>query len=79
MASTSGTIILYLYGCLASAIIGDTFGLYLAISIRSLPLLFENSTAYTFPFGPTISETWETVVPEAAPKYNTLAPGTIGQ
>ena len=25
--------------------------------------------------GPTISDTWETVVPEAAPRYRTLAPG----
>jgi hypothetical protein len=27
--------------------------------------------------GPTTSDTWETVVPEAAPKYKTLAPGLI--
>jgi hypothetical protein len=27
--------------------------------------------------GPTISETWDTVVPEAAPRYKTLDPGFI--
>ena len=27
--------------------------------------------------GPTISETCETVVPEAAPKYSTLEPGLM--
>lgn len=25
--------------------------------------------------GPTTSDTWDTVVPEAAPRYKTLAPG----
>ena len=25
--------------------------------------------------GPTTSDTWETVVPDAAPKYRTLLPG----
>lgn len=27
--------------------------------------------------GPTISETWDTVVPEAAPRYMTFAPGLM--
>lgn len=27
--------------------------------------------------GPTMSETWDTVVPDAAPRYSTLAPGLI--
>lgn len=27
--------------------------------------------------GPTMSETWDTVVPEAAPRYMTLAPGLM--
>lgn len=27
--------------------------------------------------GPTMSETWDTVVPEAAPRYMTFAPGLI--
>jgi hypothetical protein len=41
------------------------------------PLRCENSTAYTAPFGPTMSETCETDVPDAAPKYSTLQPGLI--
>lgn len=39
----------------------------LAILMRSLPGLCENSTAYTQPVGPTISDTCDTVVPAAAP------------
>lgn len=27
--------------------------------------------------GPTMSETWDTVVPEAAPRYMTFAPGLM--
>jgi len=42
-----------------------------------LPLLCENSTAKTAPVGPTMSETWETLVPEAAPRYSTLPPGLM--
>mmetsp|Transcript_6412 Transcript_6412/g.8900 ORF Transcript_6412/g.8900 Transcript_6412/m.8900 type:complete len:207 (-) Transcript_6412:102-722(-) len=45
--------------------------------MRSLPGLWENSTAYTQPEGPTMSLTWDTVVPAAAPIYNTLEPGPI--
>jgi hypothetical protein len=45
-----------------------TLVLFLAIFTKSLPDLGENSTAYTIPVGPTISETWDTVVPEAATK-----------
>jgi hypothetical protein len=82
---------------------GITLVLFLAILTRSLPLRWENSTAYTNPVckqmtcsgqlthstnhlpmkhklwwyltGPTISDTWDTVVPEAAPRYNTRVPG----
>jgi len=54
-----------------------TLVLFLAMLTKSLPDLAENSTAYTIPSGPTMSETWETVVPEAPPKYNTLDPGTM--
>ncbi|CAL4242805.1 unnamed protein product, partial [Meganyctiphanes norvegica] len=42
---------------------------------RSRPDLCENSTAYTTPSCPTISDTCDTVVPLAAPKYRTLHPG----
>lgn len=42
-----------------------------------LPLLCENSTAKTAPVGPTMSDTWETLVPEAAPRYRTLPPGLM--
>ena len=41
------------------------------------PGLCENSTAYTVPSGPRMSDTCETVVPEAAPRYSTLEPGGI--
>ena len=54
-----------------------TLVLFLAIFTKSLPLLCENSTAQTQPVGPTISDTWDTVVPEAPPKYKTLKPGLI--
>ena len=40
---------LYLWGCLASSIIGTTLVLFFATLIRSLPDLCENSTAYTRP------------------------------
>lgn len=43
----------------------------------NLPLLCENSTAKTEPSGPTISDTWDTLVPEAAPKYKTFEPGLM--
>ena len=49
--------ILYLCGCLASSIIGIILVRFLATLIRSRPLRCENSTAYTSPSGPTISET----------------------
>ena len=45
----SPTSILYLWGCLASSIIGITFVLFLATLMRSRPDLWENSTAYTRP------------------------------
>ena len=54
---------------------GTTFMRFLATLMRSLPDLWENSTAYTMPSGPTMSATWETVVPLAAPRYSTLLPG----
>ena len=54
---------------------GTTFILFFATLIRSLPDLCENSTAYTMPSGPTMSATWDTVVPLAAPRYSTLLPG----
>lgn len=54
-----------------------TFVLCFAMFTKSLPLLCENSTAYTTPSDPTTSATWDTVVPLAAPKYNTFAPGFI--
>ena len=73
--STALTSILYLCGCLASSIMGITFVLFLAMFIRSRPLLWENSTANTRPSSPTTSDTWLTVVPDAAPRYKTLAPG----
>ena len=41
------------------------------------PLLCENSTAKTVPSGPTMSETCETLVPDAAPKYRTFKPGLM--
>ena len=47
-----------------------------ALAARS-PLLCENSTAYTAPSLPTMSETWDTLVPDAAPRYNTFAPGLM--
>lgn len=53
------------------------FVLFLAMFIKSRPTLCENSTAYTIPSAPMMSETWETVVPDAAPKYRTLDPGTM--
>ena len=39
-----------------------------AILMRSRPERWENSTAKTVPVGPTMSATWETDVPDAAPK-----------
>ena len=66
---------------------GTMLGRVLATLMRSRPGLWANSTAYTKPFyllygtrvytGPTISDTWETVVPDAAPKYSTLLPGSM--
>uniref|UniRef100_A0A2M4CA94 Putative secreted protein n=1 Tax=Anopheles marajoara TaxID=58244 RepID=A0A2M4CA94_9DIPT len=50
---------------------------FLATFSRSRPERCENSTAYTSPSGPTTSETCETVVPEAAPRYSTFDPGGI--
>ena len=47
------------------------------IYIYYIPHLCENSTAKTVPSGPTTSETCDTLVPEAAPRYNTLAFGLI--
>ena len=43
----------------------------LAMLMRSRPGRWANSTAYTTPVGPTMSETCETVVPAEAPKYRT--------
>ncbi|KAE9532299.1 hypothetical protein AGLY_009922 [Aphis glycines] len=64
IVSTIPINILYLCGCLASSIIGMIFVLFLATLIKSRPDLCENSTAYT-------------IVPLAAPKYNTFDPGGI--
>lgn len=36
--------------------------------IKSRPERWENSTANTIPLGPTMSATWLTEVPEAAPR-----------
>lgn len=76
---------LYSRGFLASMMRGTILVLFLAKFTRSLPDLLENSTAYTMPnvihvnvpSGPTISLTCETVVPDAAPKYSTLALGLM--
>lgn len=67
--------------------IGTMLVLFFAIFTRSLPDLWENSTAYTTPIknnnyiklpsGPTTSDTCETVVPDAAPKYKTFPPGLM--
>ena len=43
------TSILYLWGCLASSMIGTTFMRFLAMLMRSRPERCENSTAYTMP------------------------------
>ena len=45
--------------------------------IKSRPERWENSTAKTIPLGPTMSATWLTEVPEAAPRYRTLLPGRM--
>jgi hypothetical protein len=45
-----------------------TFVRFFAIPMRSRPDRCENSTAYTTPSGPTMSETWLTDDPEAAPR-----------
>ena len=49
----------------------------LATLIKSRPGRWENSTAYTEPVGPTMSDTCDTEVPAAAPRYRTLDPGLI--
>ena len=43
------TSIRYFVGCLASSVMGMTLVLFLAMLTRSLPLRWENSTAYTNP------------------------------
>ena len=58
----------YFWGWRASSMMGITFGRFFAMLTRSRPERWENSTAYTAPSGPTMSETWETEVPEAAPR-----------
>ena len=68
MVSTIPTSMRYLCGCLASSMMGIMLVRFLATLMRSRPERWENSTAYTSPSGPTMSETWETVVPDAAPK-----------
>lgn len=73
--STIPTSIRYLCGWRASSMIGMMLVRFLATLIRSRPDRLENSTAYTSPSGPTTSETCDTVVPEAAPRYNTFEPG----
>ena len=45
ITSTMPTSIRYLAGCLASSIMGITLVLFFAMLTRSLPLLWENSTA----------------------------------
>lgn len=49
----------------------------IGVWIRVLPLRCENSTAKTDPSGPTMSETCETLVPDAAPRYRTFALGLM--
>merc|ERR1719329_1397419 len=56
---------------------GITFVRDFAMFIRSRPGRCANSTAYTQPIGPTISDTCDTVVPAEAPIYSTFAPGYI--
>src|SRR3546814_1074621 len=56
---------------------GITFVRDLAILMRSRPGRCANSTAYTQPVGPTISDTCDTVVPAEAPRYKTLEPGPM--
>ncbi len=58
----------YLSGCRASSIMGIMFVRFVARLMRSRPLRWENSTAKTMPLGPTMSETCETEVPDAAPR-----------
>lgn len=47
--STMPTSILYLWGCLASSMMGMMLVRFLATLIRSRPVLWLNSTAYTTP------------------------------
>ncbi len=47
---------------------GMTFVRCVAMLMRSRPERCENSTAKTVPSGPTMSATWETEVPDAAPR-----------
>src|SRR5919109_43228 len=69
----------YECGFLASSSMGSTFLRFEAtFSISSLATLVAGSTANTRPDSPTISDTWLTVVPVDAPRYNTLLPFFIG-
>lgn len=49
ITSTMPTNIRYLAGCLASSMMGITLVRFFAMLTKSLPLLWENSTAYTIP------------------------------
>src|SRR3989304_183519 len=69
----------YFSGDRASSRNGDMFALYvMTLLMRSRIDREANSTQYTCPFSPTMSETWLGVVPEAAPKYRTRCSGFIG-
>src|SRR5689334_8827395 len=57
--------------------IGITFVRFFATLISSRPGRCANSTAYTVPSGPTTSLQCDTVVPDAAPRYNSLQPGLM--
>jgi len=49
ITSTMPTSMRYLAGCLASSMMGITLVRFFAMLTKSLPLLWENSTAYTTP------------------------------
>ena len=69
--STLSTAKEYSSGLVASASIGMTLSLDSDSLTKSLNDLGENSTLCTTP-SRAMSETWDTVVPFAAPRYRTL-------
>jgi len=77
--STSETRVRYRLGKRASSKIGTVLILFLdTLLTRSLKDRCANSTQYTLPSRPTMSLTWLTVVPLAAPKYRTFDFSLIG-